>query len=219
LGLGKDFWNGKVEDGLNFILAPVDLTVEKLKSAPEMKATVPAPGPEQYRKHELGLLRSDKKPGFPTSTGKVEIYSTVLKKYGLDPLPTYKEPLESPISTPDAAKKYPLIFNTGSRLPFYTHSKLREIPWLREMMPNPVVRLHPQDAAKRGIQNGDDVMLETSLGSLKFKAEVTNLVLPGVIDVYHGWEQANVNKLIARKWDPISGYPGFKEGLCEIRKA
>jgi anaerobic selenocysteine-containing dehydrogenase len=86
-------------------------------------------------------------------------------------------------------------------------------------MPNPVVRINPQDATKRGIQNGDDITLETSLGSLKFKAEVTNLVMPGVIDVYHGWQDANVNKLIARKWDPISGYPAFKEGLCEVRKA
>jgi anaerobic selenocysteine-containing dehydrogenase len=51
------------------------------------------------------------------------------------------------------------------------------------------------------------------------KVEVTNLVMPGVTDIFHGWQQANVNELIPRKFDPISGYPPFKEGLCEVRKA
>ncbi len=219
LGYGKEFWNGSVEAGLNFILEPINTTVEKLRANPEMVVTIPSPGPEQYKKYELGLLRSDKKPGFNTPTGKVEIASQVLKKYGLDPLPVYKEPLESPMSTPDLAKKFPLILNTGSRLPFFTHSKLRELPWLREIMPDPVVRLNPQDATKRGIKPGDDVLVETSLGNIKVKAEVTNLVMPGVIDIFHGWQNANVNNLIARKFDPITGYPPFKEGLCEVRKA
>ena len=43
----------------------------------------------------------------------------------------------------------------GSRLPYYTHSKLREIPWLNQFMPEPVVRLHPQDARDRNIGAGD----------------------------------------------------------------
>ena len=218
-GYGKEFWNGNVEAGINFILEPVNLTSEKLLANPEMVAIVPPPGPEQYKKYELGLLRADKKPGFNTPTGKVEIASEVLKKHKLDPLPVYKEPLESPISTPDLAKKFPLILNTGSRLPFYTHSKLRELPWLREIMPHPVVRISPADATKRGLKDGDDVVLETSLGSIKMKVEVTNLVMPGVTDIFHGWQQANVNELITRKFDPISGYPPFKEGLCEVRKA
>ena len=219
LGLAQDFWNGSVEEGLNFILKPMNVTVDDLRKSPEKMVTVPAPGPEKYRKYELGLLRKDGKPGFNTETGKVEVYSEVLKRHNQDPLPTYKEPVESPISTPDLAKKYPLILDTGSRIPFYTHSKLRELPWLRELMPEPVVRLNPQDAAKRNIKEGDDVILETSLGQLKFKAQVTNLVMPGMVDVFHGWEQANINELIARRFDPISGFPPYKEGLCEVRKA
>ena len=49
--------------------------------------------------------------------------------------------------------------------------------------------------------------------------EVTNIVKPGVIDMFHGWEKANINLLIARDFDPISGFPPFKEGLCQVEKA
>jgi hypothetical protein len=37
-----------------------------------------------YKKYEKGLLRPDKKPGFNTPTGKVELYSTAFEKLGLD---------------------------------------------------------------------------------------------------------------------------------------
>lgn len=219
LGHSQEFWNGNVEAGMNSQLEPLKLTVDDLRKNPQKMATVPPPGPEKYKKYELGLLRRDGKPGFNTPSGKVEIYSDTLKKNGYDPLPTYKEPLESPLSNSELAKKYPLVLNSGSRLPFYTHSKLRNMPWLREIMPDPVVRLNPADAAKRGIKDGDNVVIEAPLGSIKVKAQVTNLVMPGVTDIFHGWEQANVNELIPRNFDPISGFPPYKEGLCDVRKA
>ena len=36
--------------------------------------------------------------GFPTPSGKMEFTSTVLKEFGIDPLPTYREPKLSPVS-------------------------------------------------------------------------------------------------------------------------
>ena len=48
--------------------------------------------------------------------------------------------------------------------------------------------------------------------------EVTNLVLPGCVDMFHGWVNANVNLLVSRYFDPITGYPPFKEGLCQVEK-
>ena len=45
------------------------------------------------------------------------------------------------------------------------------------------------------------------------------MVKPGVMDMFHGWSQANVNELVSRDFDPISGFPPYKEGLCQIRKA
>ena len=160
---------------------------------------------------------------FATPTGKFEFASEVLKKFGFDPVVDHIEPAYSPISTPDVAKDFPLILNTGSRVPMYVHSRHRQQPWLRALMPDPIVRLYPTDAAERGIVEGDDVILATPFGEIKVKAEVTNIVKPGVIDIFHGWQQANVNgimnRVIGETLDPLSGFPAFKEGLCQVRKA
>ena len=72
-------------------------------------------GPDQvYYKYKTDYWR--KGGGFPTPTGKLELYSTVLEKMGYDPLPYFKEPGESPISTPELAKEYPLVLD--HRFPF-----------------------------------------------------------------------------------------------------
>lgn len=44
-------------------------------------------------------------------------------------------------------------------------------------------------------------------------------VLPGVVDIFHGWEKANVNKLTEREFDHVTGYPPFKSGLCQVERA
>ena len=128
----------------------------------------------------------------------------MLRKYGFDPLPIYKEPTQGPVSSPEIAKEYPLILNSGSRVPMYTHSKQRHTPWLRDLMPEPICRLSPKAARERGIEDGDEVELSTQFGAVRAKAEVTNIVRDDTIDMFHGWEQANVNLVHARDFDPIS---------------
>lgn len=66
-------------------------------------------------------------------------------------------------------------------------------------MPDPVVRLHPDDAEARGITDGAQVRVFNQFGEVTMKAEITNLVLPGVVDaVFHGWHQADINLLTTR---------------------
>ncbi len=132
-GLKEEFFNGSLEAVINEDLKPTGLTVERLKNADGCMVASPSADPaEDQSKYELGMLRADGKPGFDTPTGKVEVYSTILKKHGIDPLPTYKEPLESPVSDPRMAQRYPLVLMTGARVPFYTHTKWRDVPWVSE---------------------------------------------------------------------------------------
>ncbi len=219
LGHGEECWNGDETQALDSILSSVDLSVEELRALGPDGANVPAPGPDQSRKYEKGLMRKDGKPGFNTPSGKVEFYSDLLAEYGFDPLPHFHEPVESPERTPELARDYPLILNSGARVLMFTHSKLREIASLRKLMPYPVVNLHPEDALAQGIGADDDVDLETPHGSIRLKANITSKVLPGAVDVSHGWPEANVNDVVARYFDPISGFPAFREGLCRVRKA
>ena len=192
-------------------------------------------GTVPYRRHETGLLRADKKPGFRTSTGKVELYCTNFEKYGLDPLPFHAEPIESPISTPEIYEKYPLILMTGRRVGVMFHSEHRQIPWLREINPDPTIEIHPDTAKKYGIEDGNWVLIEGTYGKAKRKAKLTPIIHPQIVQAQHGWwlpetEGAgpnfyhiwdiNVNQLIPMGHPSKSGFGGAftKTMLCRISK-
>ncbi len=218
LGFEEECYHGSVEAALEDMYAQTELgfTLEDLRAHPE-GYEVPG-GVKASKKYETGGLRKDGQAGFNTSTGKVELFSETLAKYGFNGLPVYEEPVFSPVSTPDVAARYPLVLNTGSRVPFYTHSKLRDLPWLNQFMPEPVVRLHPRTAEERGISDGDQVRIFNQFGEVLMRAEISNIVLPGVTDVIHGWHQADINLLTTRDFDPITGFPPFRSGLCEIER-
>ncbi len=178
--------------------------------------------------HPEGLFLADRKgtpyekyreSGFPTPSGKMEFTSLVLKEAGLDPLPVYREPEQSPVSTPDIARVYPLVLTTGARLPMHMHSRMHRIPWARKLHPDPTVDINPLDARVRGVVAGEWVQLATTRGAISVRANLTELVPPGVVSVYHGFPSADANELIDPEYrDPISGYPGYKSLLCEVSK-
>ena len=67
--------------------------------------------------------------------------------------------------------------------------------------------------------NGDQIEVETVIDSIKIKARVTEDILPGVVNLPHGWAEANVNLLTTcRPGDPIPGAPLLKSSFCRIRK-
>ena len=49
-----------------------------------------------YKKYETGKLRPDGQPGFLTPTGRIELWSSQYNQNGMDPLPYYYEPDQSP---------------------------------------------------------------------------------------------------------------------------
>ncbi|MDP2916301.1 MAG: molybdopterin-dependent oxidoreductase [Dehalococcoidia bacterium] len=149
---------------------------------------MPPEGPTRpYRRWERGLLRKDGKPGFNTPTAKVELWSTFFEQYGYDPLPFYEEQPESPVSTPELYKEYPLILSTGARTQAFFHSEHRMIPWLRELEPDPNIQINPGTAKDLGIMNGEWVYVENHRGRVKAKAKVTPEVPPWLIMAAHGW--------------------------------
>jgi anaerobic selenocysteine-containing dehydrogenase len=198
------------EPSIDWILEPSKLTVAELKKHAGGMIVKNAKLPP-YRKFE--------KNGFPTPSGKMEFSSTILKEAGLDPLPTYREPKLSVRSTPKVAQKFPLILTTGARLPMYQHSRTFRVGWTKSLRPEASVDMNPKDASSRGISHGDWVSLSTSRGSIKVRANLTEIVQPGVASIYHAWPDADVNLLVEPDYlDPISGFPGFKSLLCEVTK-
>jgi anaerobic selenocysteine-containing dehydrogenase len=210
LGFGDLFWDGDFYRCADYILEPLNITVADLKRHPEGIKLPTRPRPE----------KNYETTGFQTPSGKVEIASATLAEHGLDALPVYKEPPESPVSRPDLLEKYPLVMTSGARVMAYTHSQFRNIPRLRKLMPDPLVDINPVDAAPRGIKTGDTVTISSPRGSIKMKANVTGSILSGVVSLPHQWPgEANVNMLVDdQTLDPISGFLPCKSQLCQVSK-
>ena len=157
--------------------------------------------------------------GFPTLSGKVEFDSEELRRDGYEGLPVYREPAESPFSTPEIAKKFPLVLTTGGRSIAFTHSQQRQFKSLRRLDPHPRVQIHTIDAKSRGIEDGDIAIISSPRGTTEMFVETTDRILPGVVHAYHGWSTANINDLIDdQNLDPITGFPAFKSNLCQIER-
>ncbi|MCP4658781.1 MAG: molybdopterin-dependent oxidoreductase, partial [bacterium] len=180
----------------------------------------------QYKKWEKGALRRDGQPGFDTPSGKFEIASSILAEHGYNPLPEYTEPAEGPLAQPDLARRYPLVFSSGTRTKYDFRSQHHGVPGLAAGAPDPLVVINTADARERGIRDGDRVAVETLRGRVKFRARVTDDIVPGVVDPNMGgggplgpksWREANVNELTdLDRFDPISGFPVYKTLLCEV---
>lgn len=224
LGYGDVF--PEDEDALiEFVLRDHPVGLDELRRHPE---GMPFGKPEETRKYESGQLRGDGKPGFPTPSGKVEIAASLLARYGFDALPKYTDPREGPGADPELARAYPLVLNTGARIQSTYRSQHLNIPGLLAMQPEPQVLIHPDDAAARGIEDGELVNVCTPRGKVPFSARVTDAVMTGGVEVNVGgggpiqaraWRRANANYLTDFNGrDPISGFPTFKALLCDVQK-
>lgn len=215
------------------ILKPSGMTFKELQEKgwaypPEGSSSCP------YRRHEKGLLRPDKKPGFRTQTGLFELYSTLREEWDLEPVPHHEEPPFTPVSRPDLAKDYPLILSTGRRSPAFFHSEHRNIPWLREIDPDPLVEIHPDTAASHGIGNGEWMWIENWMGRARYKAKLTPVVPEWMIMASHGWWfpekeaaepslygvwESNINQLIPMNHHGKDGQGApIKHSMCKIYK-
>ncbi len=225
LGYG-DRYPQSEEAMLEFVFKETPDFLKQLKSKPE---GIPLSSPPMvYEKYKMGLLRKDGKPGFETPSGKFEISSNLLKKYGYNALPVYEEPPEGPLRSPELAEAFPLVLTTGTRIQSAFRSQHLNIPGLLKLQEKPNILIHPEDAEPRGIQDGDKVWVRTKRGTVPFYAKVTNRIVRGVIEANMGgggplqsqaWREANVNELTdPENRDPISGFPVFKALLCEVEK-
>jgi anaerobic selenocysteine-containing dehydrogenase len=208
MGYGEQFpWNSDTEVVEHFLKAS-KLTLKQLEEHPEGlwfgERCYDITAPNQIR----------------TPSGKIELYSQTLADTGYDPIPVHKEPASSPAKSPEVAKKYPLTLNTGARMVEYTHWQMRHIPELRELAPEPVAEIHPGTASEYGIGDGDMIVVETRKGQIRVKAKKTEDIMPGVINVLHGWaKELNQNVLTELEpRDPVTGYPELRALACRIRK-
>ena len=157
------------------------------------------------------------------------------------PVPFFVEPAD--YQEEDTRTKYPLVCSNG-RLPYYHHSTLRNIPFLRETYPVPEIWIDPQSAAERGIETGDWVNIKSKRceeqeiikDGIYAKAFVTPGIVPGCCymerfwnpefleegqDARKSWTLCNYNVLSRREgpYNPVMGTYTLRSINIQVTKA
>jgi len=217
IGLGEHF--REHERGfLDAILRPAGIDFEEFRELGSIA------GPIEYNHY--------KDKGFNTPSGKVELFSTQLKKWGLDPVPVFHELQESPLGNPKLARQYPLVL-TSWKSEYYRHSGQRQVKTLRDQHPEPLVYINPKTAIESGINEGDWVWIATKRGRIRQKAALSDDIDPRVVGVdyawwfpergpddLYGWKESNIN-ILTDDNPPYSkelGTPNLRGILCSIGK-
>jgi anaerobic selenocysteine-containing dehydrogenase len=161
--------------------------------------------------------------GFPTPSGKCEFVSQRMKDMGLDPLPTFTPPYEFPESVPELAARFPLTLISSPRHQFL-NSTFVNVDSLRRSA-EPEVRVHPADAARRGIGEGMRVVVENDRGHFTGVAHIGDGVREGVVWAPSIWwmklttDRANANATTSQRETDMGHGPVFYDNLVEVSPA
>jgi molybdopterin-containing oxidoreductase family molybdopterin binding subunit len=198
-------------------LRAVGITPEALREQKSMRWT-----PNPYIFGEGGIV--------PTPTGRVEFYvenPTPRTDYGqtfdvdAERLPYFRPPAEAWPEHP-LYEKYPLVA-IQEHTRWRVHSQFFDNPWLRELDPEPVIKLCPEDAAARGIQTGDYVEAFNDRGHAVLKAVVSDALRPGLVNIPKGWQrnqfrEGGYQELTKSYLNPVTINQSYFDVLVEVRK-
>jgi len=201
-----------------------DICRTALRSAsPRMK------GVEWERLKESGWQRLDvperfapfAEGGFPTPSGKCELYSEWLEKQGIDPLPFYNPPVE--IGDETLARRFPLAFLSPPARHFL-NSSFANLPRFREFEREPHLDMHAEDAAQRGICDGDTVKVFNDRGGYTLKARINGKPRRGVVVAPSVWwkkyspDGRNANNVTSQRTTDLGNGATFYDCRVEVEK-
>ena len=167
MGFGDRFPWDSLEEVIAYRLEPSGMTFEEFRAAKYLDVQ-----PPKYRKY--------RKTGFATPSGKVELASSILGDLGFDPLP-YHRP------APATSDEFPYRVFSGVREDPFFQTGQRNIGVLRRRVPAPHFFVHPEDAAKEGLVDGEWAKLKTAHGEVRMKVSIQDSMRQGHIRVPHGW--------------------------------
>jgi anaerobic selenocysteine-containing dehydrogenase len=154
---------------------------------------------------------------FRTKSGRLEFVSSMLAGQGLDPLPGW-QPDQAGVSA-----AYPLRLLTTPGY-FQSHTAFAGVAFLREREGEPCAVLHPEDAAARGLIDGQTVRLRNDNGEIALRLAVRDEIRPGVVLVpgQRPDEEAaagTVNMLCADSFTDIGAGATYQSTWLEVSAA
>ena len=162
------------------------------------------------------------KNGWPTPSGKIDIYCEALKEQGQSPLPTYVPEIEGQ-EDHERRKRFPLQV-LSSATHYFIGDSFQSVPRLQAMMSRPTVELSPEEAKARNIEEGDLVRLYNDRGETFCYAVIIEGLLPGVCSTQKQFKGSktpggvNANALNSEMLTDFGMSPTFYSSLVEVEK-
>ncbi|HHH37976.1 MAG TPA: DMSO reductase [Sedimenticola sp.] len=119
------------------------------------------------------------KPDKINKSGYFEIYSNLMEDKGAPPMPTWTPIPEHEQMGPDD------LIMTTHKVATQIHSRSANCKYLTELYHRNPAWINPAEAAKRGIEDGDMIRVESPIGQMEIEAKVTPAVNVGVIAISH----------------------------------
>ena len=166
---------------------------------------------------------------FRTPSTRVEFYSEspkVRSDHGqewdvdFERVPRFKPPIEAWPEN-ELYGKYPLVL-MSERPRFRVHSQWYAAPWLRELEPEPIVKMNPEDAEARGIDDNSLVEAYNDRGHAVARVNYNSGIRMGTAVYPKGWQAhqhraGSWSELVNYAYDPVGVNGNFMDVLCEIR--
>ncbi|QCB48099.1 molybdopterin oxidoreductase family protein [Hydrogenophaga sp. PAMC20947] len=155
--------------------------------------------------------------GFPTPSGRCEFASSRLAAQGIDPLPDHLPNHE----TAGSDARHPLAMISPPARNFL-NSSFVNVKSLRDMEGEPLLEMHADDAASRGIESGQVVRVFNDRGVHHCKVKISKRARPGVVNGLGVWwrklglDGTNVNQLTSQRLTDMGHGPVFYDCLVEV---
>ncbi|MDQ7006872.1 MAG: molybdopterin-dependent oxidoreductase [Acidobacteriota bacterium] len=159
---------------------------------------------------------------FRTPSGKIELANERFRRRGYAPLPVYVPPAQPPEG------HFRLL---PAKQSYFTHAANQNNLWLHELCPENALWINAKVAGRRGIAEGDEVLVKSSVGQVRVKAHVTEGIREDCVHLPHGFGQrsaglhqavgkgASDQDLIASATDAITGNAALHETFVTVEKA
>jgi thiosulfate reductase/polysulfide reductase chain A len=209
LGVGQYFPYETIEDIWNMQLKDMDIKIEDF----DAKGFVTLTDKNILWNREDGIK-------FKTITGKVELVSHLLEEHKFPSCPHYE-----PVPAPDEGT----FRLTVGRCAVHTHVSTQNNPYLNELVPENVLWINTEEAAKLGISDGQYVEVSSDQGFGRIKAFVTDFIHPEAVFMLHGFGRqvpattrcynkgASDTNLQENVTDMIGGSPGLHDTFVRVR--
>lgn len=209
LGL-KDFFPYKdEEDLLTQQLKPFNISLNELKQKGHYQV------PNFKEDHSQDFV-------FQTSSGKIEISSTIMAQMGKKAVPTWDAPPK-----PASGQFYLLTGKTAQHSQMFTQNNR----WLLELFPENKAWIHTSVAKNLGVKTDDEVVIESEVGKIIIKAYVTEGIRPDCVFMVGGFGHvskglraaygrgASDSALHKSLADPLSGGSALSQTFVTVTKA